>query len=139
MTTYNQLEKEFKEKITELKKNCKHRDLSPWSIEWWALAHETGFEVRACKKCREIIKRRIACMDCGKVTEEYINGDGKRRPLGEYMCKECDKKEVKKLKLVKCEECTNAFYIKTEFKKSFRQRCLWCKRVTKHIICEKTK
>ena len=89
---YEQLEKEFKKKVDELKKNCKHKKLSPWSTEWWAMGHETGFQVRVCKCCREIIKRRRVCMDCGKVTEDYINGDGKRRPLGEYFCKECDKK-----------------------------------------------
>ena len=89
---YEQLEKEFKKKVEELKKNCKHKKLSPWSEEWWAIGHSTGFEIKVCKICREIIKRRRVCMDCGKVTENYINGDGKRRPYGEYLCKGCDKK-----------------------------------------------
>ncbi len=87
--TYKQLEKEFKRKVAELKKNCKHKNLSPWSIEWWAMAHETGFEVKVCERCREIIKRRIKCFKCGKWTEDYINGDGKTRPIGEYFCKGC--------------------------------------------------
>ena len=89
---YEQLEKEFKKKVEELKKNCKHKKLSPWSEEWWAIGHPTGFEVRACKTCGEIIKRRIACMNCGKITEDYINGDGQRRASGEYLCRKCDKK-----------------------------------------------
>ena len=89
---YEQLEKEFKKKVDELKKNCKHKKLSPWSEEWWAIGHSTGFEIKVCKICREVIKRRTACMNCGKVTENYINGDGKRRPYGEYLCKGCDKK-----------------------------------------------
>jgi len=93
MKTYDQLEKEFKKKVAELKRNCKHKKLSGWCEEWWAIAHPTGFEVRACKICREIIKRRIACMNCGKVTENYVNGDGKNRPIGEYFCKKCDEEK----------------------------------------------
>ncbi len=94
---YEQLEKEFKKKVAKLKKNCKHKNLTPWSEEWWAMGHSTGFQVKACKICREIIKRRCACMKCGKVIENYVEGDGTEgRPLGEYFCKECDKKWMKK-------------------------------------------
>ena len=98
MKNYEQLQKEFNKKVAELKKDCKHKKLSPWSEEWWALAHPTGFEVRACRICREIIKRRIACMICGKVTEDYVNGDGKIRAIGEYLCKKCDKIKVDEIK-----------------------------------------
>ena len=87
---YDKLEKEFDKKVAELKKSCKHKKLSLWSEEWWAMGHPTGFEVKACKRCREIVKKRIACMNCGKVTEDYIEGDGKIRAIGEYLCKKCD-------------------------------------------------
>lgn len=90
MKNYKELQKEFDEKVKELKKKCLHKNISVWSEEWWAMGHPTGFEVKSCKTCREIIKRRIACMNCGKVTEDYVNGDGKIRPIGEYFCKKCD-------------------------------------------------
>jgi len=89
---YDQLEKEFNKKIVELKKNCKHKELTGWCEQWWAMGHPTGFMVKACKRCREIIKKKTTCMKCGKMTEHYIEGDGKtfERPMGEYLCKKCD-------------------------------------------------
>ena len=100
---YNQLEKEFDKKVKELKKICKHKNLSPWSEEWWAMGHSTGFEVKVCKRCRKIIKRRTACMNCGKVVEDYIDGDGKTRAMGEHLCKKCDaiKKQEDKIQTTK--------------------------------------
>jgi len=95
MITYKKLQKEFEKKVEELRKKCPHKKLSNWCEEWWAMAHSTGFEVKACEICREIIKRRIACMNCEKVTEDYVNGDGKIRPIGEYFCKKCDEVKMK--------------------------------------------
>ena len=97
---YGQLEKEFNKKVVALKKSCKHKNVSPWLEEWWAIGHSTGFEIKVCKRCRKIIKRRTACMNCGKVVENYVEGDGtKGRPFGEYVCKKCD--IIKKQKKVK--------------------------------------
>jgi len=50
--------------------------------------------------CNKIVKRRTTCQKCGKLTEDYVNGDGKSRPWGEYFCKKCDseEKQVKRRK-----------------------------------------
>ena len=96
MTTYNQLQKEFDEKVKELKKKCPHKKLSDWCKEWWAMGHSTGFYVKSCLVCNEIVKRKTTCHKCRKITEDYVNGDGKTRPMGEYFCKKCDKEFRKK-------------------------------------------
>ncbi len=93
MQTYEKLKKEFDEKVENLKKNCTHNKLSVWCEEWWAIGHETGFQVKNCKICSKIIKRRIKCFKCGNWIEDYVNGDGKKRPMGEYYCKKCDSEE----------------------------------------------
>lgn len=98
MTTYKKLQKEFYKKVKELKKRCPHKKLSDWCEEWWAMGHSTGFQVKSCNVCYKIVKRRTTCQKCGKLTEDYINGDGKSfdRPFGEYFCKKCDKEFRKK-------------------------------------------
>ena len=90
MTTYEKLRKEFDEKVEELIKNCPHKKLSIWCEECWAIGHGTGFQVKYCIVCNERVKRRIMCNKCGRITEDYINGDGETRPWGEYFCRKCD-------------------------------------------------
>ena len=90
METFKKLKKEFDEKVEELRKKCSHKKLSNWMDEWWAMAHSTGFQVKICEICSKIIKRRIKCYKCGKLTEDYVDGDGKTRPMGQYYCKKCD-------------------------------------------------
>ncbi len=91
--TYKKLKKEFDKKVEELRKKCPHKKLSVWCEEWWSLGHTTGFQVKCCLVCTEIIKRKIICQKCGKWSEDYIDGDGKTRPMGEYFCKKCDDKK----------------------------------------------
>lgn len=134
--TYKQLEREFNKKVAELKKNCKHKNLTPWSDEWWAIGHETGFQVRACKRCREIIKRKVPCEGCGEVIEDYINGDGQRRAGSIYMCKDCDKKANDKMKYIECQKCKNGIYIEVEDQGIIKYDCMWCEKETKHKIIE---
>ena len=90
MTTYENLQKEFDKNVEELRKKCPHKKLSGWCEEWWAMGHGTGFQVKSCLVCNEIVKRKIICQKCGRWSEDYVNGDGKTRPWGEYFCKKCD-------------------------------------------------
>ncbi len=93
MKTYKKLKKEFDEKVKELRKKCPHKKLSGWCEEWWAIGHGTGFQVKSCMICNEIVKRRTTCEKCGKRTEDYVNGDGKSRPWGEHFCKKCEEED----------------------------------------------
>ena len=58
MTTYKQLQKEFDEKVAKLQRACKHKKVSKWMEEWWAIAHPTGFIVKQCLICNKEIKRK---------------------------------------------------------------------------------
>lgn len=93
--TYEELEKEFEKKVEKLKRNCNHKNISGWSEEWWAMGHPTGFQIKVCKDCRTEMKKRIKCFRCGKWTEDYVNGDGKSRPVGVYFCKRCSQIKTK--------------------------------------------
>jgi hypothetical protein len=53
MTTYNQLEKEFNEKVKKLQATCKHKHLTPWMEVCYAPGHYTGDAVRVCKDCNK--------------------------------------------------------------------------------------
>lgn len=57
MTTYKQLEREFKRKVKELQKKCKHKR-TRWAKEWWALGHPTFHTVRYCLTCNKIVERK---------------------------------------------------------------------------------
>ena len=136
MTTYKQLKRKFEKDVLELKKNCKHKQLSNWKNEWWAIGHSTGFEVRSCKKCSDIIKRRTPCNKCSKITEKFINGDGRRRAWGEQLCPECDKIENNRRKLLICEKCKFEYYLETKKKGTIMHNCMGCEKNTKHNIVE---
>lgn len=96
MKTYKKLKKEFDEKVEELRKKCPHKKLSGWCEEWWGIGHGTGFQVKVCRVCNKIVRRATTCQKCGKITEDYVDGNGKTRPMGEYFCKVCDKKGGKR-------------------------------------------
>ena len=40
------------------KRNCPHTT-TEWYREEWAVAHGTGFEVKVCSDCQEILERRL--------------------------------------------------------------------------------
>jgi len=69
-TTFKQLKEEFDRKVEELRKRCKHPKLSKWTDLWWAPGHPTGYQVKNCKICGMIVKRRTRCEQCGKWVEE---------------------------------------------------------------------
>ena len=69
-TTFEQLKEEFERKVQELRKKCKHQKLSKWMDFWWAPGHPTGYQVKICKICGMIVKRRTRCQQCGKWVEE---------------------------------------------------------------------
>jgi len=58
MSTYDELEKEFNEKVETLRKNCKHPKVSGWLREEWAIAHGTGYYVKICEVCHVEVDRR---------------------------------------------------------------------------------
>ena len=90
MGSYKQLRKEFDKKVKELQKKCPHKKITGWLKEYWAVGHSRGFEVKVCENCNKVIKRRIECEKCGEWAEDYVEGDGERRPLNQYYCKKCD-------------------------------------------------
>jgi hypothetical protein len=65
-----QLRKDYENKLAKLRKSCKHKKLSKWTDEWWAIAHSTGFQVRSCLNCEETIDRKTLCRICEK---EIVN------------------------------------------------------------------
>ena len=58
MSTYEELEKEFQEKVNQLRAKCKHPKISDWTEEWWAIGHPTGYFVKVCLICRKEVERK---------------------------------------------------------------------------------
>ncbi|HDH44919.1 MAG TPA: hypothetical protein ENG66_05975 [Thermococcus sp.] len=101
MSELEKLTREYEEKVRALQESCPHKHLSRWQPLFWALGHPTRFEVRICKRCGKIVKRRTHCDTCGKpvLVEKAIEGDGKTVPLGTYFCsKKCLKRYAENLK-----------------------------------------
>ena len=73
MSKYNNLKEEFDKKVEELRKNCKHEKLSEWMEEWWAVAHPTGYMVKTCRICNQVIERKTACFSCGEEIDSPEN------------------------------------------------------------------
>ena len=71
MKTYKELKEEFDEKVKDLQSKCKHEDVSDWIVEWYAVAHPTGWQVKMCNICDKMVARKIKCVDCEK---ELIEG-----------------------------------------------------------------
>ena len=57
MSTYQELENEFKEKVKILQENCNH-PFTEWMKQNWAPGHSTGFDVKVCEMCRAQIDKR---------------------------------------------------------------------------------
>ena len=58
MSTYQELENEFKEKVKHLQKICKH-PITEWMTESWAPGHYTGFRVLICEICGAQLKKIV--------------------------------------------------------------------------------
>jgi hypothetical protein len=97
MSTYEELEKEFHQKVKELREKCEHEKVSDWMTYYWAPGHSTGLEVRICERCRTIITERTHCWQCGSWVEKpnWIEGDGKEVPIGTIFCSQECLKEYK--------------------------------------------
>ena len=57
MSQYNKLKSEFNAKVLALQEHCRHKE-SEWSVEWWAIGHGTGSEVRVCQNCNKVLEHR---------------------------------------------------------------------------------
>ena len=93
METYESLREEFERKVRALRERCGHRKVSGWVEEWWAPGHSTGFEVKVCEICREVVAKRTGCHRCGTMLEEmeFIYGDeADYRPINEIYCRSCE-------------------------------------------------
>lgn len=92
LTTFDELKKEFDDKVQKLRDSCLHTNLSEWMDYQWAPAHSTGIEVKICNRCQKIIEERTKCWSCGNYVEkpDWIKGDGHILPSGTYFCsKQC--------------------------------------------------
>jgi len=54
----DQMRERHKREIERLQKSCKHKKLSNWIREWWAIGHSTGYMVKTCNFCGKVIKRK---------------------------------------------------------------------------------
>lgn len=79
MSSYEELEKEFREKVKKLREKCEHEEISDWIEQRWAPGHPTGCEVKICKRCRVIVDKRTRCWLCGSFAEKskWIESEGK--------------------------------------------------------------
>lgn len=55
--TINQMRRRHAREIDKLQKECPHPRISKWLEYWWAPGHSAG-QVRVCKVCGKILKRR---------------------------------------------------------------------------------
>ena len=56
MSSFDELRKEFDEKVAKLKETCKH-PTATWCEEWWAIAHSTGDAVKVCDVCSKFLEK----------------------------------------------------------------------------------
>ena len=71
MSTFEELQKEFQQKVEALRQKCEHPK-SFWAEQWWAIAHSTGNAVRVCSICRKTLETI-------PLSEAYEKGFLKRR------------------------------------------------------------
>ena len=59
MSTYQELENEFKEKVKHLQeKICKH-PFTEWMSQTWAPGHYTPYKVLICEMCRKQLDKKL--------------------------------------------------------------------------------
>jgi len=87
MKNYEELEKEFEEKVEKLQASCKHEDVSDWIVEWWAIEHPTGWQTKVCKFCNKIVARKTCCATCGNELVEDV--DVVKEVVSSWYCEEC--------------------------------------------------
>lgn len=73
MEDIDQMRERHKTEIETLQKNCKHKKLSDWIEEYWAIAHSTGNIVKVCEFCGKIIKRKQMTREFIKLKEKKFN------------------------------------------------------------------
>jgi len=56
LKSYDDLQTEFELAISKIQEACKHKDVTDWVPEYWAVAHSTGRQVKICKHCRKIVE-----------------------------------------------------------------------------------
>ena len=49
--------------LKELQAKCKHREISEWMEQHWAIGHYSGTDVKLCNKCEKIIETRNNMID----------------------------------------------------------------------------
>lgn len=100
MKSYEELKEEFDDKVEKLQASCKHEDVDEWAVEWWALAHSTGWQTKVCKICNKIVARKMQCTTCGKDLVENI--DVMKDVGGCWYCEECvfDAEEEEKKRMI---------------------------------------
>jgi len=67
MVIAEELKKKYEEDLAELKKNCKHEDISDW-CDLFEPTHynDTGWDIISCNICWNILKRKTNCIQCKK-------------------------------------------------------------------------
>jgi hypothetical protein len=56
-TSIKEIEDEFEKKKKAFQDACPHRK-TKWFMEYWAIAHATGKEIRVCLRCNKTLEKR---------------------------------------------------------------------------------
>jgi len=80
--TYDDLKKEFDEKVEELQERCNHPKTG-WAREQWAPAHGTGKAVKYCKVCQKVLEKT-------PLKEAYDKGYLEKMPEPEVTVRETE-------------------------------------------------
>jgi nitroimidazol reductase NimA-like FMN-containing flavoprotein (pyridoxamine 5'-phosphate oxidase superfamily) len=93
MNAAQRLYKQYQKDLKHLQQTCPHEQPTDWMEEWWAPAHGTGREVRACTNCDKVLQSRRKCQGCAKWFPEgqLKQGDGRIIPIGTWYCEACHK------------------------------------------------
>ena len=72
-------------------------ELTEWLEECWAPLHTTGYQIRLCTNCDQIVHRKTSCWLCHQeITDNHIHkGDGRNVPAANY-CQACLEMELRK-------------------------------------------
>ena len=85
--SYTELLKKFHKDVSNLRANCKHGDISDWIVEYWAITHPTGWQVKECNFCYKIVVRKTRCKECNKEIIEDV--DVIKEVGGCWYCEKC--------------------------------------------------